>query len=341
MVSAVTSPQNKTQSDREIPLAGIAAEYALLVILIGVFLWRGFLPGWRKLNSDFPNYYLAGRLYRQVYALDRVYEWIWFQRQKDHNEIPQPLVGFAPHPPLCAAPMVPLSSLAALPAKRVWILLNLSFLIAALFILHRLTQLCWRRILLFTSLCIFPLRTNFMLGQYYIVILLLICLAYFALFRGHRFTAGTLLATAAWFKVFPAVFLLLFLRKRDWRAVSGLVVGALGVAALSTVIFGLDVHRVWLLEVLPRAFRGDLLGPYDLRWSSFSSLWHRIFLFEPELNPAPLLSSPSVYALAQALTGTTLLFAFLFSTGQTSSERTTVLSTITSPRRRASSGSGP
>jgi len=67
-----------------------------------------------------------------------------------------------------------------------------------------------------------------------------------------------------------------------------------------------------------------MLGPYDLRWSSFSSLWHRLFLFEPELNPAPLLNSPSVYALAQAFMGTTLLFAFLFSTGQASSERTTV-----------------
>jgi len=299
-------------------------EWILFLLLLDLFVGRALVPAWRTLNTDFPNYYLMALLRSQHIPADRAYEWIWFQRQKDHHKIPQPLVGFAPHPPLCAAPMLPLSSLAALPAKRVWILLNLLLLIAALLILHRLTQLCWRRILLITSLCIFPLRTNFMLGQYYIVILLLICLAFFAIFRGHRFTAGTLLATAAWFKVFPAVFLLLFLRKRDWRAVSGLVVGALGVAALSTVIFGLDVHRVWLLEVLPRAFRGDMLGPYDLRWSSFGSLWHRLFLFEPELNPAPLLNSPSVYALAQAFMGTTLLFAFLFSTGQASSERTTV-----------------
>jgi hypothetical protein len=89
------------------------------------------------------------------------------------------------------------------------------------------------------------------------------------------------------------------------------------------MIFGLDVHRIWLLEVLPRAFRGDLLAPYDLQWSSFSSLWHRLFLFEPELNPAPFFSSPSLYALAQALTSTALLFVFLFSTGESSSERTT------------------
>jgi hypothetical protein len=314
---------NETTPNRTIRQILPTVEWILLFLLLGLFVERALVPAWRTLNTDFPNYYLMALLRSQHIPADRAYDWLWFQRQKDHNGIPQPLVGFAPHPPLCAAPMLPLASLAALPAKHVWILLNLSFLIASLCILHRLTQLCWRRVLLVAGLCIFPLRTNFMLGQYYTVILLLICLAYFAIFRGHRFTAGVLLATAAWFKVFPAVFLLLFLRKRDWHAVSGLIVGSFAVGAVSVLIFGLGVHRVWLFEVLPRAFRGDTLGPYDLQWSSFSSLWHRLFLFEPELNPSPFLSSPSAYALAQGLTSTTLLFAFLFSTSQSSSERTT------------------
>jgi Glycosyltransferase family 87/WD40-like Beta Propeller Repeat len=298
-------------------------EWIFLVALLGLFVGWALLPGWRTLNTDFPNYYLTAVLRIQHNAVDRAYEWIWFQRQKDHHEISQPLVGFVPNPPLTAAPMLPLASLAALPAKRVWILLNLTFLVAALGILHRLTQLRWRHILLIAGLCFLPLRNNFILGQYYIVILLLICLAYFATFRGYRFTAGIFLATAAWLKVFPAVFVLLFVRKRDWRAVSGLLAGSLALAAVSVLVFGLDIHRVWLFEVLPRAFRGDMVGPYDLQWSSFSSLWHRLFLFEPELNPSPFLSSPSVYAVVQALTSITLLFTFLFSTGHSTSEQTT------------------
>ena len=299
------------------------AEWIFLIALLGWFVAHTLLPGWRTLNTDFPNYYLAAVLRSQRNRVDRAYEWIWFQRQKDHNDISQPLVGFVPNPPLCAAPMLPLASLRALPAKRVWILLNLAFLTVALGILDRVTRLGWRRILLIAALCLIPLRTNFMLGQYYVVVLLFICLAYFAAFRGHSFTAGTLLAAAAWFKVFPAVFLLLFLRKRDWRAAAGLIVGSVALAAVSVLIFGLDIHRVWLFEVLPRAFRGDMAGPYDLQWSSFSSLWHRLFLFEPELNPVPFLRSPLVYAVAQALTSTTLLFAFLLSTSRPISERTT------------------
>ncbi len=300
-----------------------AIEWILVVALLGLFAVRALLPAWHTLNTDFPNYYVAALLRVEHTPIDRAYEWTWFQRQKDHNQIPQPLVGFAPHPPLCAAPMLLLTPLAPLAAKRVWILLNLAFLGAALCILRRLTELRWRHILLIAGLCLLPLRTNFMLGQYYVSILLLICLAYFAALRGHHFRAGALLATAAWFKVFPALFILLFLRKRDWRAVAGMIAGALALAAVSVLIFGLDVHRIWLVEVLPRAFRGDVLAPYDLHWSSFSSLWHRLFLYEPELNPVPLFGSPLVYAFVLAMTSTTLLFAFLLSTGESSDNQTT------------------
>jgi hypothetical protein len=316
----ISHERDSTPGEHFILLA--AAEWALVVALVLFFIWRGVMPGWRVLNTDFPNYYLTAALRIEGASVDRSYEWIWFQRHKDHREIAQPLVGFVPNPPLCAAPLLPLAQLPALSAKRVWIVINLALLVAALWILHRVTVLPWRRVLLIAGLCVLPLRTNFALGQYYVVILLLICLAYYAVSRGHHFTAGTLLAAAAWLKLFPAVFLLLFLRRRDWRAISGLLVGLIALGAVSVLIFGLDMHRVWLIEILPRALRGDLVGPYALQWSSFTSLWHRLFLFEPELNPSPLIDSVWIYAGAQALTGTALLFAFLYSTGRTREERT-------------------
>lgn len=298
----------------------VAVEWVLFSALLVLFVARALVPGWRVLNTDFPNYYLTAALRLDGTPTDRAYEWLWFQRHKDHREISQPLVGFVPNPPLCAAPLLPLAWLPALPAKRVWILLNIALLVAALWMTHRVTRLSWRRVLLIAALCVLPLRTNFNYGQYYIVILFLICLAYYAVVRGHRFTAGGVLAAAAWFKLFPAIFLLLFLRKRDWRSVAGLFAGLAMLGAASILIFGLDIHRVWVIEVLPRALRGDLVGPYALEWSSFTSLWHRLFLFEPELNPIPLVNSVWAYATAQALTGTALLFAFLLSTGDSSAE---------------------
>jgi hypothetical protein len=259
---------------------------------------------------------VAASIHRQGIPLDRAYEWRWFQRQKDQLQVEQSLVGFAPHPPMCALPMLPLTGLSALDAKRVWLLLNLGFLAVVMLLLRKVTRLSWARILVLTFLCMLPLRANFLFGQYYVVILMLLCGAYFAAHRGWRFTSGGLLAVAASLKIFPAFFLILFLRKRNWRAVAGMVATGAALMALSIAIFGWGVHKIYLLEVLPRAMRGDLLGPYTLQWNSFTAICHRLFLAEPELNPTPLLNSPAVYALAQAILATILLFSFLLYTGE-------------------------
>lgn len=297
------------------PRSWAIAEWILLMALLAVFVKSGFLPGWHSLDTDFPNYYLAASLYRQGTSLDRVYEVIWFQRQKDHLGIQQPFVGFAPYPPISMVPVLPLVGLRPLTAKRAWLILNLGFLCFTLWILRRVTRLSWRRVFLISFLCIFPLRINFLLGQYYILILLLISSAYYASWLNHRFISGLLLAAAASLKVFPALFLLLFLSRRDWRSAGGLAVGLTGLSALSVVIFGSAIHRVYLVEVLPRALRGDLFGSYYLEWNSFTALWHRLFLFEPDLNPSSLVDSATLYIVAQAITGTALLFGLLWSRG--------------------------
>lgn len=299
-----------------------AAEWALLAVLLAAFVVLGFIPGWREMNTDFPNYYIAAAIHRQGIPLDRAYEWRWFQRHKDYLQVDQSLVGFAPHPPMVALPLLPLAGLPSLEAKHVWLILNLGFLALALVLLRRITDLSWRRILLLTFLCILPLRENFLFGQYYIVILLLLCAACYAACRGWRFTSGAVLAAAASLKIFPVFFLILFLRKRNWRAAAGLIAGGAILAAISVAVFGWNVHKIYLLEVLPRALHGDLVGPYYLQWNSFTALCHRFFLAEPELNPAPIFSSTLAYSLLQAAIATALLFSFLLSTGEDETPQT-------------------
>jgi hypothetical protein len=300
-------------------------EWTLLAFLLVLFAFKGFLPAWRTLNTDFPNYYVAAVLHHQGIPLDRAYEWTWFQRQKDHLGVEQRLVGFMPNPPICAAPILPLATFRPLAAKRLWLSLNVVLLLLATWILHRVTTLSWRRIFLISFLCIIPLQTNFICGQYYVVILALICGAYYARVSDHRFTSGLLLAAAASLKLFPALFLILFIRKRDWRSASGLVLGGAVLAAASVSIFGWEVHRVWLTEVLPRASRGDIIDPYAIQWNSFATLWHKIFLFEPTLNPSPLFDSATLYAFAQATTTTLLVFSYLVVFGSDCTEHTPAL----------------
>lgn len=290
-----------------------AIEWCILAILAVAFIGLTLVPAWLSLKSEFPNYYLAAELYHQGIPLDRVYEWTWFQRQNDHLQVRDGLVSFAPNPPSSILPLLPLTRLKPLAAKRVWIICNLVLLALSLCALRNTTQLGWRRLVLITLLCTLPLRVDFLFARYYVLILFLICIGYYASYRNRHWAAGAAWSIAAAMKLFPAIALIQFIRKRNWRALTGFFIGAITLSAVSVALFGAEVHQVFLREVLPQASRGDWLGPYSLYQNSFITLWSHLFLVEPELNPVPLINSPILYSLAMAITVTALVFGFLLS----------------------------
>jgi hypothetical protein len=290
-------------------------QHLLLLILVGGFVVKGFIPGWKSLNSDFPNYYLVARLYRAGYPLERVYDWTWLQRQKDHQGIPQGLVSFIPSTLLSALPILPWSSLSALEAKHAWMIANLVFLCAILLLLTRMTALGWERAALLLFLAFTPLRNNFLLGQMHVLVLLLLALGAWLYFRGRHFASGVSLAIAGALKIYPALFLILFLWKKQWRAAAGLVAGAVACAALSLYLFGCNAFVFYATEVLPAGLRGESLDPYSTGWNSLTALLRRLLIYEPELNPSPVAHLPHLYAILQPLVHAVILVGFLCAIG--------------------------
>lgn len=277
------------------------AESAILLLLVGLFLWRGFLPGWRSLNTDFPNYYLGARIYRNGVPLARAYDWAWFIRQKDHAGMEIPIVCFAPFTLISVLPVEPLASLPPLTAKRLWLIVNLILLGLVILLLNRMSQLGLRRVMLLTFLALDPLSINFLYGQMHVLVLFLLTFAAWAYLKGLPATSGAVLAAASALKIYPALFLFYFIRKKQWRAVFGLVAGCALLAGLSLALFGWMANRTYLFDVLPAALSGTATNPYAVRWNSLTALLRRLFIAEPDLNPHALMHYPLAFALLQPL----------------------------------------
>jgi hypothetical protein len=276
-------------------------ERALACALAALFVWRGLVPAWRILNTDFPNYYLAARLFRGGYPLERIYDWVWFQRQKDHAGIDQPLVGYVPLTLFSALVVAPFASLPPLDAKRCWLVVSLLLLGATAYLLRRMTRLAPRRIALMVFLAVVPLRTNFQFGQQYVLVLFLLTLAAWLQSRERSFASGSALAVAAALKIYPAFFVFYFLRKRQWTALGGWLVTSLLLAVLGLLLFGFEPLRVYVVDVLPRSMRGENNGLYTVALNTPAVLLRRLFVAEPELNPHPWLDAPGVFAALQPL----------------------------------------
>lgn len=276
-------------------------EAACCIALAFLLLWRGILPAWRTLNTDFPNYYLVARLLREGYSLDRIYDWVWLQRIKDHWDLNQSLVGFAGLTPFSALPVLPLTFYSALAAKRIWIVLNLLFLAASGELLHRSTSLGRRRIWLLALLAITSLRTSFLYGQMHLLVLLLLVLAYFFHRRDREVACGICIALAGALKIYPLLFGFYFVWKRQRRAALSTLCTTLAVVLIGYRWIGGAVLHVYATQILPRSFQGEVLDPYHPHAASAAAFLHRLFLYEPALNPSPLIYAPSLYALAYPL----------------------------------------
>ena len=289
-----------------------AIETVLLVLLAALFVWRGFLPAWRSLNTDFPNYYLAARLYRQGYSLNRVYDWIWFQRQKDHAGIEPRIVEFIPSTPYAALVVLPFAALPPLQAKQRWLALNLLLLVLTGCLLSRMTTLGPRRVALLLFLAVIPLRNNFLYGQEHVALLFLLTLGAWLYLEGHTASSGVALAFAAALRIYPGFFVFYFLRKKQWRATLALLLACAGLGLVAVWLFGFPTVRNYVVEVLPRAFKGEDINPYDVHWDSFTALVRRLFVAEPEMNPHPLAHLPAIYAVMQPLIEALLFVPFLW-----------------------------
>jgi len=290
-------------------------ECLVLAGLVGVFLWRGFIPAWKSLNTDFPDYYLAARLYRQGYPLEQIYDWTWTQRQKDHAGIPRKIVTFTLLTPFSLLPVSPFSQLPPLQAKHCWLVVNLALLALTGFLLDRMTRLGARRIAILAFLAMVPLRTNFLFGQEYVLLLFLFTFAAWSYLKDAPATSGAILAVAGALKIYPCLFLFFYARKRQWRGVIGLLAGSLALWLLSIYLFGFETIRTYFVEVLPWPLRGEGQDPYNIAWNSFTALLHRLFVSEPELNPHPLIHCPTAYALLQPICQASLIVPFLWLIG--------------------------
>jgi hypothetical protein len=293
----MSSPSiSKTQGVRVVA----ALQLAVFLFGIGVVCLRVLPHAWRTMNTDFPNDYVAARLVREGYTVDRIYEWEWFEEQRQRMAIDQPTAGFIPHTPFSVVPMLPFTWLAPLSAKHAWIIFSLLLLAASIGWIASLSKLPWMCIAS-AALLYLPLYRNLEYGQYYVLLLAVLSAALWCDQREQRFTAGLLTAFAAGLKIFPAVLVLFYLRKRDWRALGGFLVGTLVVVVASVAAFGTVACTRFMNEILPAALHGDAMNPFALPANSISAVLHNLFVFDPQQNPHPLMNAPSLVGIVGPL----------------------------------------
>jgi hypothetical protein len=268
----------------------IAAAAVLILRLLILFIW----PAWNAVSTDFPNYYTASWLLVHGEDVRALYDPVEFQDAAARAGIHGIAVSSNYFPPLASAVMVPVVAFSPLTALRVCIFVNLLALAVLVHLVSKHSGLDLLQTALIALLAGDALGNNFLFGQIYIPLTVLLILG-FVWADSKPNLSGFMLALATAIKVFPGVFLLYLICRRRWKALawSGLWLAVL--AGISVSAVGWEAHRIYLVEVLPRMMRGEIQDPYNIGWNTLQALLRRSLVPEPGWNPHPLVEAPAVF----------------------------------------------
>ncbi len=221
------------------------------------------------------------------------------------------LGAYTPQTPLTMLPLVGLAGFPPQSAKRIWLVCNLLFLGATIWLLSQITKFRFETIWLLAFCGYFSLRTNFQFGQYYVFLLFLLTLAFYFLDRKHHWMGGVTTGIAFGLKLYGGPFLLLFAFKRQWKALLGMTAMILLLAGVAVLLFGPADVWYYATQILPRSLEMGQVDPYNPGDATFATVLMRSFMTEPELNPHPLWQAPWLLFFLRSFISLAVV-AFLF-----------------------------
>jgi hypothetical protein len=288
------------------------AALLLLVALTLLLAARGIVPALSKVDTDFPNYFTAAKIVADGGNTDRLYDNGWFQDQMRRYQIGKASEGeFKPFPPPTALLLLPLARLQPLDALRVLTVGSVLCLICSIILLAKILSWSLADSTVFVLLSGYAVLGALRLGQPYILVSLSCVIGYYARLKGRPLLAGICFGLFTPIKYFPAVFLVYFAFRKEWKVVLGGAAAILMVTALSVAILGWKIHEDFLSSVLGNHLiaKLDLQNPFAVSYQSFDSLFRRLFIYDATLNPQAPFAWPRLQGIAVLITKASILLA--------------------------------
>jgi hypothetical protein len=219
-----------------------------------------------------------------------------------------------PHPPTLGLLLLPLSLLDYPTAAVLWFGLEIVSLVASVHLLGRALGArlsFWATLGIATVLLIwYPFWVEMAWGQLQLPMLALLAGAWVALRSRRSALGGALVGLAILLKPFPLPLLLVFVLRKDWRALVGAGSVVVGGYLVAGCVVGLDTVKTYFTTVLP-----VVASTYRAAWAniSISSLAWRVF--QGTGTPGLVVAPPLVKSIAAAQVASVLLPGLLLLVG--------------------------
>jgi len=264
----------------------------------------------RDASMDFLSYYVGASAIEQgkpLYTLET--------HDSVLASIGIRMVGRYLYPPTLALLMQPFLLVSPYAASLCWFFVNVGLVFLGVAFLLRQSDLRDHRMraaLLLLPVVFTPVLMTLYLGQVNILIFMLIVLVWLAFVGGQRYTSGGVLALAVWIKLWPIILIAYFVWKREWKVVSGALIGLLLIGVLTFALAGDGQTISFFREKLPEISRGTEPGIDHLN-QSIPGVFAKMFAprsnYVQPLIQNPILAQQGSRLAALLLIGATILLS--------------------------------
>lgn len=269
-----------------------ATAFIILLLLFFIFV---FFPSVKKINTDFPNYYVSANMFLDGKDLKDAYDNAEFNMQVLLYGIENQFVSFVPYPPVNALLMLPFARLNPLTSKLFWNILNFIFFLTSVFFISKISGLNFflTGILFFISGYAFV--NNFFFGQVYLLVLLFFSASFYFLFKEKDIPAALFFSLSVLLKFYTIFFLVLYLCRKKYRLVIASSIFIALFNLIAVILTGPEVNIFYYSKIMPRISDGWIGTVFAPEFQSVTSMLHILFYSEPSLNPDPIIKSPQLY----------------------------------------------
>jgi Glycosyltransferase family 87 len=251
----------------------------------------------RDASIDFYSYYIGAAAIQQgkpIYAFET------YQSVVESVGIRH--AGLYLYPPTLALFIQPALLVSPYVGSLIWLALNVGILIVVVGLLLCQSNIRDPRMkagLLLLPVVFTPTLMGLYLGQVNVLVFVLIALAYLAFIDRRPRISGVLLAVSAWIKLWPIVLIAYFVWKREWKAVSGAILGLLLIGVLTFAFIGVEQTTSFFTERLPEISQGTQPDLDHLN-QSIPGIFAKMFAPSSEYV-IPLIQSPTLAQLGSRI----------------------------------------
>lgn len=282
--------------------------YLTFTVLFFFLLFKGIIPAFKNICSDFPNYYTASRLAIEKKQID-FYNDSSFNTQINNYGID--VKGkFSPFPPPTIFIMMPLYKFSPVSAKRIFTVINLLLLFPSAWFISKASGIYFIEGLNLVLLSGINLANNFLLGQVYLFLLATMFLSYNFFKQKKYIPAGILTGIFAAIKYFPVLFLFPFSYTDSRKPILAFTFSFLFISAAVIPFIGIEVYYSFL-KIPFQHLNGALSGQsaFSEKFQSWNAFFRNIFIYDKNLNPFPLLNSAFLFNLFRIIVPAILISA--------------------------------